>query len=74
MSTPKYVSLLRLAEESGLSPAWIRREAAAGRLPHLKVGRRTLFNPSSVAEALRDREQEALAARDGGRSQYAHSA
>lgn len=32
--------------------AWVKGQAKAGNLPHLKIGRRLLFNAGAVAEAL----------------------
>jgi hypothetical protein len=32
--------------------AWVKEQAKAGNLPHLKVGRRLLFNSRAVAEAI----------------------
>lgn len=49
---PEVLSLTQLAERYGLSPAWVKRQAKAGRLPYLKAGARLLFNSTAVAEAL----------------------
>ena len=57
---PQYLNATRLARKTGLPISFIRQEAKAGRLPHLKTGRGVLFNPLSVAEELKRREREAL--------------
>lgn len=48
--------VLTIAEISerfhGIDPRWLKQQAKAGKLPHLKVGRRMLFNPVAVAEVL----------------------
>jgi hypothetical protein len=44
--------LNRLAEHLRLPADWLRGEAEGGRIPCLKVGRRMLFNPEAVEEAL----------------------
>lgn len=48
----KYVSLINAARKLGLPMAWLRREAGAGRVPVLRVGRRLLFNVEAVEVAL----------------------
>jgi hypothetical protein len=49
------VNLNRLAAELRLPRDWLRREARAGRLPCLRVGRRLVFNLAAVEQALADR-------------------
>jgi hypothetical protein len=44
--------LHRLAARLRLPSDWLRAEAAAKRIPCLRVGRRLLFNPGAVEEAL----------------------
>ena len=51
----KYVGLIRLSQQLGLSPAWLKAEANAGRIPHLVVGRRRLFHLEQVEEILLQR-------------------
>ena len=46
------VSIHELATELRLPHDWLRREADAGRIPCLRVGRRRLFNISAVRKAL----------------------
>ena len=44
-----------MAERLGVPEAWLRREAAAGRIPGLDAGGRWLFVESLVVRALRER-------------------
>jgi excisionase family DNA binding protein len=46
------LSAHQLAERLQLPLDWIKSQAKAGRLPHLKIGRRRLFNPDAVRKAL----------------------
>jgi hypothetical protein len=50
-----FVSLLAAANSLGVPAAWLKAEAQAARVPHLKVGRRILFNVARVERALLDR-------------------
>ncbi len=43
----------------GVPVAWLRREAEAGRVPHLKAGDRMLFNPKATERALIERAGQA---------------
>lgn len=47
-----FVSLRQTAVRLGVPIAWLKTEAEAGRIPHLKTGRRLLFNPAVVERAL----------------------
>jgi hypothetical protein len=47
-----FVTAAQLSAICGLSEAWLRSEAQTGRIPHLKVGARTMFNPAAVEKAL----------------------
>ena len=49
---PIICSLPELAEILNLPKAWLRAEADAGRLPHLKIGYRYRFDPRAVQEVL----------------------
>jgi len=49
------LSLNKLAARLRLPRAWVRREAIAGRLPCLRVGRRLLFTLEAVERALTNR-------------------
>ena len=46
------LSVHQLAARFRLPATWVAAQAKAGTLPHLRIGRRTLFNPVAVAEAL----------------------
>ena len=46
------LSLARCARHIGVTSAWLRIEAKAGRVPCLLAGKRLLFNPTAVQEAL----------------------
>lgn len=58
------VTLRVLAKQLGLSVAWLRAEVDAGRLPHLKAGKRLLFSVEAVREHLIRRASEGVS--DGG--------
>jgi excisionase family DNA binding protein len=44
-----------VASRLGVPAAWLRAEAEAGRLPHLRAGRQILVHPDQVEKALLDR-------------------
>ena len=44
-----------MARRLGVEPRWLRTEAEAGRLPHVKAGRTLLFNPAIVERLLVER-------------------
>lgn len=54
------VTLRVLAKQLGLSVAWLRAEVDAGRLPHLKAGKRLLFSVDAVREHLIRRASEGV--------------
>lgn len=56
MATPRHVSLAVLADQTGVPLHWLRREADAGRLPCLIIGRRRLFNVEAVLKSLARRQ------------------
>jgi len=56
-----FVNVTQLSAICGLSETWLRAEAQAGRIPHLKVGARTMFNPDAVERALLSRAVGELA-------------
>ena len=49
---PKLVDRYRIAELLGLSVPTIDRRVRSGRIPVIRDGRRVLFNPESVIQAL----------------------
>lgn len=54
------VTLRELAKRLGLSVAWLRAEVDAGRLPHLKAGKRLLFSVEAVRDHLIRRASEGV--------------
>lgn len=46
------LSLQRMARRLGVTAAWLRSEADAGRVPCLRADRRFLFSPVAVQESL----------------------
>ena len=53
MSDQEILLALRgLARALGLSAAWLKEEADAGRIPSLKAGRRLLFSEAAVRQVL----------------------
>ena len=52
--------LLRMSRRAGVPVAWLREQADAGHIPHLKAGTRYLFNVVATFDAL-----ATLAARPG---------
>ena len=46
------LSLSRAARRFCVTQAWLRAEAEAGRVPHLRAGTRYLFDNGALAEAL----------------------
>lgn len=57
----KLLSLGETAERTGLPVAWLTREADAGRLPCIRVGRRRMFNLEAVLSALEARHESGSA-------------
>ncbi len=49
------LSLPALAEALKLPERWIKAEADAGRIPHLRIGRRYRFNRETVVAVLAQR-------------------
>ena len=48
----KILVLGAMARQLGVEPRWLRFEAEAGRLPHVKAGKTLLFNPDIVERLL----------------------
>ena len=46
------VALPALARRLKIPAAWLKEETAAGRIPHLRAGRRLLFNVEAVKRCL----------------------
>ena len=53
-----FKSIGHAARVLGVPVAWLRREAHAGRVPALRVGRRVLVNLDRAREALARRAEE----------------
>jgi excisionase family DNA binding protein len=49
------LSLPALADALKLPESWIKAEADAGRIPHLKIGKRYRFNRETVVAVLAER-------------------
>lgn len=62
---PKLVNLRGLARELNLPLSWLSEEVRAGRIPHLKIGRRYRFNPEAVETALAERAAKGQGVSDG---------
>lgn len=55
--TPEtFLPLRRTAARLGVPAAWLRAEVEAGRVPHLRVGRRVMLNPQAVERVLLARQ------------------
>lgn len=48
----KLLTARGIARHFGLPVSWIITEADAGRLPHLRIGQRRLFNTEAVRQTL----------------------
>ena len=55
LSHPQLLSLPALAETLKLPKSWIKAEADAGRIPHLRIGKRYRFDQEAVVRALAKR-------------------
>ncbi len=56
------------ARRLGVSPSWLRREAAAGRLPAIQIGRSMMFDLEALRFAIKRRAQQEAEQRRGGAS------
>ena len=54
-TTPQLLSLPTLATALKLPEKWIKAEADAGRIPHLRIGKRYRFNLDAVIRTLAER-------------------
>lgn len=55
---PDLCGIVRLSIRLGISRAWLKAEADAGRIPSLKAGAKRLFNPAAVERVLALRAAE----------------
>lgn len=51
----KFVRIEFLARETNLPRLWLKQEADAGRLPHIRVGPSRMFNVEQVLKVLAER-------------------
>lgn len=66
-SSNSLATLVTLARHLRVPVRWLRKEADAGRLPHIKAGSQRLFNVATVERLLSERAaQEAPAPRSDG--------
>lgn len=55
METNSLYTVRELATKLRLPVGWLKTEAQASRIPHLRVGRKLLFNLRAVEQALSER-------------------
>lgn len=55
MSDPRLLPLSVVARRLRVPVGWLRAEAEAGRVPHLKAGKVLLLDPETVERVLLDR-------------------
>lgn len=60
---PKLVRLGVMARRLHVPVKWLRAEADAGRIPHLKAGRALVFEPETVERIIAERAQREGVAR-----------
>ncbi len=58
IAAPKLLPIGPMARRLRVSVRWLRHEAEAGRLPHVKADRTFLFDPDAVERVLLERAQE----------------
>ena len=54
---PSFMPATLAAVRLGVPANWLKAEAAAGRIPHVCIGRRVLFSPAAVERAIAERGQ-----------------
>ena len=57
-TTTKLLPLGPLARRLRVPANWLREEAMAGRVPHLKAGKALLFDPEAVERVLLQRARQ----------------
>lgn len=57
---PTLMPLTALARRLNVAPEWLRAEAQAGRLPHLRAGKQILFEAATVERLLIERARKAV--------------
>lgn len=58
ISKPKLLLVGPMARRLRVTVKWLRDEAEAGRIPHLKAGQRLLFDPETVERVLLERARQ----------------
>jgi len=58
MTKPKLLPTGPTARIFRVPVAWLQEEADAGRVPHLKAGKATLFDPEVVEQVLLERARK----------------
>ena len=58
---PQLLPAGAMARRLRVTTCWLRDEADAGRLPHLRAGDRYLFHPETVEQVLVERARQGLA-------------
>ncbi len=51
----KVLSLERMSRRLGVTSSWLSEQANAGNVPHIKAGKRYLFNPDATENRLAER-------------------
>jgi hypothetical protein len=64
--TKKPLYLVAMARRLRVPATWLRAEAYAGRIPHLRAGRALLFDPEVVERVVLDRLRESSDPPKGG--------
>lgn len=55
---PRLLPIGPMARRLRVTVRWLRAEAEAGRVPHLKAGKVILFNPETVEKVLLERARK----------------
>ncbi len=56
----QFVNAFQMSSLSGMSKAWLHREAREGQLPYIMAGRSMMFDHAKITELLTKRAQEAV--------------
>ena len=59
---PAFLPIAPAARYLGVPVKWLKSEVDAGRVPHLRVGRRLLVQLDAVEKTLRERAKQAVEA------------
>ena len=57
----RFTNLRRTAAQLGVPMSWLRDQAGAGLVPHLRIGRRLLFNVEICERALMEQAEDCTA-------------